>query len=219
MNSDTLVILIHGFCRGAEDMQFWKKSLSSEYPNIITPDLPTTFSSFEKCLDVLSQNIAAAEPEKYKQLYFAGHSMGGLLARAYLQKFQPGNAARLVCAGTPHRGSRLADIALMVPGTGRIWQPLNALKTSARENIVTPDIPGLEIGVIIGMNNAHWPGKLFLSNNADGLVESFSAHADDAKSVAYTQLPHDPMQYDLKIAQLIKEFFRSGEFPVAYQTV
>ena len=69
------------------------------------------------------------------------------------------------------------------------------------------------------MNNAHWPGKLFLSNNADGLVESFSAHADDAKSVAYTQVPHDPMQYDLKIAQLIKEFFRSGEFPVASQTV
>ena len=207
-----MVILIHGFCRGEEDMQFWKKSLSAEYSNIITPGLPTTYSSFEKCLEVLSQKIAAAEPEKYKQLYLAGHSMGGLLARAYLQKFQPANAAKLVCVGTPHRGSKLADIALRFPGAGRIWQPLNALKTSARKTIVTPDIPGLKIGVVIGLNNAHWPGKLFLSNKADGLVESFSAYADDAVSTAYTQVPHDPMQYDLKIAQLIKDFFRSGEF-------
>ena len=212
MNNDTLVVLIHGFCRGAENMQFWKKSLSSEYSNIITPDLPTTYSSFEQCLEVLTLEIAAAEPGKYKQLYFAGHSMGGLLARAYLQKFQPANAAKLVCVGTPHLGSKLADIALRFPGAGRIWRPLHALKTSARQFVVSPDIPGLQIGVIIGLNNAHWPGKLFLSDKADGLVESFSAHADDAESVAYTQVPHDPMQYDLKIAQLIKEFFRSGEF-------
>lgn len=212
MNSDTLVVLIHGFCRGAENMQFWKKSLIEDFPNIITPDLPATYSSFEKCLDVLSQCIAAAAPEKYKNIYIAGHSMGGLLARAYLQKYKPQNARRLVCVGTPHSGSRLADIALMIPGTGLIWKPLNALKISARKHITQPDIPGLEIGAIIGTNNAHWPGKLFLSDSADGLVESFSAHAPDAGSVAYTQVPHDPMQYDWKIAQLIRTFFLQGEF-------
>jgi hypothetical protein len=68
--------------------------------------------------------------------------------------------------------------------------------------LTAPDIPGLEIGAIVGVNNAHWPGKLFLSDMADGLVESFSAHAADAQSVVYTEVPHDPMQYDIKIAGL-----------------
>ena len=26
-NNDTLVVLIHGFTRGAKDMQFWKKAM------------------------------------------------------------------------------------------------------------------------------------------------------------------------------------------------
>ena len=212
MNSNTLVILIHGFCRGAENMQFWKKSLGSIYPNIITPDLPTTYSSFEKCLDRLSEAVADAHPEKYEKIFIAGHSMGGLLARAYLEKYKPQNARRLVCVGTPHLGSKLADIALLFPGAGLIWPPLKALKRSARKVITSPEIPGLEIGAIIGTNNAHWPGKLFLSDSADGLVESFSAHAPDAQSTAFTQVPHDPMQYDYKIADLIKKFFADGEF-------
>ena len=41
-HSKILVILIHGFCRGAIDMQFWRKVLEKDFPCIITPDLPTT---------------------------------------------------------------------------------------------------------------------------------------------------------------------------------
>ncbi len=212
MRSEALVVLVHGFCRGAENLQFWKENLSDEFSNIICADLPATYSSFERCLECLSTIINNAHPERYRELYIAGHSMGGLLAREYLQKYKPANARRLVCVGTPHLGSKLADIALYCPGAGLIWKPLNALKSSARKVLTTPDIPGLEIGAVVGVNNAHWPGKLFLSDMADGLVESFSAHAADAQSVVYTEVPHDPMQYDIKIAGLIKKFFIHGEF-------
>ena len=212
MYSDTLVVLVHGFCRTAENMQYWRESLCREYENIITPDLPATHSSFEECLEVLSQTIAAAHPEKYARLYMACHSMGGLLAREYLARYKPQNARRLVCVGTPHAGSKLADISLLLPGAGLIWPPLKALKRSARKVVTSPDIPGLEIGAIIGINNAHWPGKLFLSNSADGLVESQSAHAPDVKCTVYTQVPHAPMPYAAETAELIKRFFNNGNF-------
>ena len=208
----SLVILIHGFCRGAENMQFWKKALSPAFDHILTPDLPARYGSFESCVEKLTAEIRAASPEKYDQLLLAGHSMGGLMARAYLQNEKPANARKLVCAGTPHYGSKLADIALLLPGAGARWQPLRALKTSARKEVTTPDIPGLEIGAIVSTNNAHWPGKLFLSSSSDGLVESFSAIPPDAKCVAYTTAPHDPMQYDRTTAALIKKFFQQGTF-------
>lgn len=208
----TLVILIHGFCKGADDMQFWKKALAPEFPNVITPDLPTTYSSFEQCLQKLTAVINAAEPEKYEQIFIAGHSMGGLLAREYLQRNKPANVKKLLCVGTPHYGSKLADIALYIPGAGLIFKPLHALKLSARRNLTTPEISGLEIAVIVSTNNGHWPGKLFLNKEADGLVELTSAHAPDAKHITRTQANHVKMQYDPETAALIKQFLLHGKF-------
>ena len=49
-NGRNLVILIHGFHKGAVDMQFWKKHLSMENTDVLTPNLPTVFQSFERCL-------------------------------------------------------------------------------------------------------------------------------------------------------------------------
>ena len=213
MNNDTLVVLVHGFTKSAVDMQYWKKHLSGDFANIITPDLPTTYSSFEDCLDKLSQDVALARPEKFAKLHFAGHSMGGLLSREYLAKTRPDNAGRLLCVGTPHYGSKLADIALLLPGAGMIWKPLHALKTSARKTITSPDIAGLETGVIVSTNNGHWPGKLFLSKNSDGLVESFSALAPDAGCVSYTNAAHVDMQYSYETAEQIRQFLLHGRFP------
>ena len=208
----TLVVLIHGFCKGAKDMQFWKRALEPEFPNIITPDLPTRYSSFETCLKTLTAEIKSAHPEQFESLFFAGHSMGGLLAREFLAAHRPENARKLICVGTPHYGSKLADIALLMPGAGKIWKPLHALKCSARNKITTPDIDGLQIATIVSTNNSHWPGKLFLSKDADGLVESFSARAPDAHVTADTKAAHVKMQYDFSTASLIKKFFIDGKF-------
>ena len=210
--NNTLVILVHGFCRGAKDMFFWKNGLRRNFPEILTPDLPTRYSSFETCVDILTETINSRQPEKYQQLYFAGHSMGGLMLREYLKRQKPQNAARLVCVGTPHYGSKLADIALLLPGAGAVWQPLNALKTTARKEITSPGIPGLQIGAVVSKNNAHWPGKLFLSSSSDGLVESFSATPPDADAIAFTDAGHIKMQYDTPTLRLIEKFFLTGSF-------
>ena len=208
----TLIVLVHGYCKGAKDMQFWKEAMLAEGCDIITPDLPTTYDSFEDCVEKLTRDIEAAEPEKYENLYIAGHSMGGLMAREFLQRKKPSNARRLVCVGTPHYGSKLADIALRIPFMGMIHKPLYALKPSARKTITTPDIPGLEIGVIASTKNGHWPGRLFLSREADGLVEKTSALAPDAKAAAFCNVDHVTMMFDAYTANLIRRFFETGAF-------
>src|SRR5207302_9325482 len=53
------------------------------------------------------------------------HSMGGLVARAYLRQCGPARLARLITIGTPHHGSMLAwtfpgrSLAQMRPGN--VW--------------------------------------------------------------------------------------------------
>lgn len=217
MQRDTLVILAHGFCRSGSNMHFWRDNLADDFPDIVVADMPTTHRSFRCCLENLRRTVEAAQWRKYRQIYLAGHSMGGLLLRELLASEKISNARKLVCVGTPHYGSKLADLALILgfPYSGIIWPPLWALRRGARRKVTTPDIPGLQIGAIVSTNNAHWPGKLFLSNSADGLVESFSALPPDAHEVAYVDAPHDPMQYDLRTVRLIKQFFLHGNFEVA----
>jgi triacylglycerol esterase/lipase EstA (alpha/beta hydrolase family) len=50
-----------------------------------------------------------------KHVVLVAHSMGGLVARAYLRRFGPGRVARLVTIATPHHGSILA---YTFPGRG-----------------------------------------------------------------------------------------------------
>ena len=66
--------------------------------------------------------------------------------------------------------------------------------------------------MIVGVNNRHWPGKLFFKGAADGLVEEYSAKAPDADAVAYTHVPHDPMQYDASVVEQIRLFLLNGNF-------
>lgn len=57
-----------------------------------------------------------------KQVLLVGHSMGGLVARAYLRRFGASRVEKLVTMGTPHHGSFLAwgfpgrDLEQMRPG-------------------------------------------------------------------------------------------------------
>lgn len=209
---DSLVILIHGFCRSGADMLVWKKHLESTFPNIITPDLPAKYADFEQCVEKLTQDIEAAHPGNFRHIHIAGHSMGGLMAREYLCRNPLENVRHLVCAGTPHYGSKLADIALRFPGAGAVWKPLHALKCSARTQISTPPIPELKIGVIVSKNNSLLPGKLFFRGESDGLVECFSALAPDAEHAVFTPVNHVKMQYDPFTAELIQKFFSGGRF-------
>jgi triacylglycerol esterase/lipase EstA (alpha/beta hydrolase family) len=56
-------------------------------------------------------------------LILVGHSMGGLVSRAYLRRNGKARVAKLVTLGTPHRGSQLAKLGMgengrqMVPGS------------------------------------------------------------------------------------------------------
>ena len=130
---NSVLVLQHGFCRGARHMQVWRDGLGDMFDRVITPDLPTTHKSFEHCLEVLEKTLQSSGIDQFEHIYLVGHSMGGLLLREYLQRQQPDNARYLVCVGTPHYGSKLADIAMLLPGAGWIWPPLKALKSSSRK--------------------------------------------------------------------------------------
>lgn len=212
MNSNTLLVLVHGFCCRNYHMYKWRDGLKADFPCIAIADMPARSGSFADCLASLTATMNSANYRRYEQIYMVGHSMGGLLAREFLAQNKPANAAKLICVGTPHQGSLLADIALKIPLAGVFAPPLKALTAAAREKLTTPDIANLKIGAIIGNNNAHWQGKLFLSKDSDGLVESFSANPADACDTVTMNIAHVPMMYDRLVIDQIRHFLLHGSF-------
>lgn len=85
-------------------------------------DMGLTFRS-------LIEQIDRADPDfRGKPLILIGYSMGGLIARSYMQEFRPGSSGRngdrvlrLITLGTPHHGSPFANGPARDNKAGGVW--------------------------------------------------------------------------------------------------
>lgn len=156
------VLLIHGYqcnrgfwvsLRGRLERAGWQAA---------TISLSPVFNDIDGYVEQVSRRIddvcAAAGTE---QVILVGHSMGGLVSRAYLRRHGNGKVAKLVTLGSPHHGSRLAvmgpgfNARQMVPGSewlaglnapGAVPLPAATVSIySCQDNYVMPqDSPVLE---------------------------------------------------------------------------
>jgi triacylglycerol esterase/lipase EstA (alpha/beta hydrolase family) len=84
----------------------------------------------EKILDIAAATGAA-------QVVLVGHSMGGLVARAYLRKYGGAKVRRLITIGTPHHGSMHAW--LMAGASLAQMRPNNAWLADLNGNVDSAD--------------------------------------------------------------------------------
>ena len=165
------VLLVHGY--GCSRAAWWwlRRRLERAGWQVATINLEPIYGSIEHYLEPLAQRIDTVLAETgAAQLVLVGHSMGGLVVRAYLARFGAAHVARLVTLGTPHAGSQLARIGMgqnarqMEPGNDWL-QALNrqelVLDTvviySVHDNYVMPQanlqLPGATHRPICGLGH------------------------------------------------------------------
>jgi triacylglycerol esterase/lipase EstA (alpha/beta hydrolase family) len=109
-SSDRPVLLVHGVLVNDGVWFFARRRLRRMgVEPIYAMTYGPPFADIEHFAEQLSVRIAqicaATGAEK---VFVVAHSMGGLVARAYLRRFGPRRLAKLVTIGTPHHGSVLA---------------------------------------------------------------------------------------------------------------
>jgi pimeloyl-ACP methyl ester carboxylesterase len=131
-------------------------------------------------------------------LHLVTHSMGGIIARAALDRFRPRKLGRFVMLAPPNKGS---FVATKIAGTiGRVFKPVAELSTADDSLVNSLPMPeGVDLGVIA----AKW----------DALVSDESTHPDAPHAYATIPTFHSGLLFRRDAADLVASFLERGEFP------
>jgi triacylglycerol lipase len=178
-----LLLLIHGY--GCNRASWWwlRRRLEAAGFSVATVNLEPVYTSIDDYVATLDARIeAACRAACCDRLTLIGHSMGGLAARAYLQRHGTARVEQLLTLATPHSGSVLARMGMganarqMEPGSPwlkSLWShapdlPMVALRCS-HDNFVMPQ------------DNQRFPGALDIELPGLGhLAMLFSDHTEKA---------------------------------------
>ncbi len=148
-------------------------------------------------------------------MHFVGHSLGGLVIRAYLQNNKPKlkqvNVGEVVLIGTPNKGSEFADhisdswIMNIGGGISRsLVTGINSLGNNLDELTVN-------LGVIAGTKSSVLTRKKFNGPN-DGFVSVESTKLNSMSDFIAIEVGHSEMRYNLEVAEQTIYFLQKGTF-------
>ena len=163
------LLLIHGFACSRASWWWLRRRLEAAGWTVATISLEPIYTSIENYVEPLAKRIDAVLAETgASQLILVGHSMGGLVARAYLRRFGLQRVARLITLATPHAGSELARIGMGQNGrqmeAGSEWLQALARETLMPETVV---IYSSHDNYVMPQSNLQLPGAMHMA--VDGL--------------------------------------------------
>ncbi len=206
------VILLHGLARTDGSMRPLEKRLGKAGFRVHNIPYASTEKPPEALVEDLGRHVEACCTET-PTLHFVGHSLGGILIRAYLAEQPPPNVGRVVMLAPPNRGSELAD-ALGETALFR-W----AFGPSARELGTGPESlpnrlppPAVEVGVIAGTGSVNPVGSVLLPAEDDGTVSVASTKLEGMTDFLVVDSSHSFIMRSEEVATQVVHFLRLGRF-------
>ena len=169
------VLLLHGYVCNRGFLLPLRRYLNAHGVGAYSHNLEPVYAGIDSYADGLARRIeeilAATGADK---LAILAHSMGGLVARAYVRKYGARCVAKLITLGTPHHGTVSARLGAgenarqMVPGSAWLRRlnedaptlPLVSV-LSYQDNIVLPQesagLAGAKIVRLSGMGHVSMP--------------------------------------------------------------
>ncbi|MFY0641227.1 MAG: hypothetical protein JXR16_09290 [Bermanella sp.] len=213
-SGDELVVLAHGLGRSDWAMRKFEKRLKETGYKVCSLNYSTIGENVESVLTETRNQINACVVGAPK-IHFIGHSLGGLVIRAYLQNNQDAQLntklGAIVLMGTPNKGSELADHLrdswLMKVGGG-ISRALMTGDSSLGNKLGELD---LNLGVIAGTKSSNLTSEQFEGLN-DGLVSVESTKLSSMSDFIAIEVNHTQMRYNVEVMEQAVHFLKRGVF-------
>lgn len=166
------VVLLHGIARRSRSLAGLERELSSAGYATLNLDYPARRASLQQIAAGLHEPIARFADGLDSRLHFVTHSMGGLVARAYIAQHRPKLLGRVVMLAPPNEGSEIADLLHGNPLYRAFFGPAGVELTTTRPDGLTQLLGEIDypLGVIAGDRSLYPLSSLLLPNPNDGRV-------------------------------------------------
>ncbi len=207
------VILLHGiWMRGFTLAPLARRLRESGFASVEALDYASVSGTLDVAIERLADRLRGRRDD---QVHVVGHSLGGMLALELAGRADELPQGRIVCLGSPLRGSASARGAQRWPGANLVMGHSAEILVrgfeqwhGTREVGVVAGRTPLGLGRIIGALHGPHDGTVTVA-------ETMLPGITDHRVVAST---HSGLVFSAEVAHLVAIFLRSGRFPPA-QTV
>jgi pimeloyl-ACP methyl ester carboxylesterase len=207
-----VVVMLHGLGRRAQSMAKLADYLSERGYRVHNLGYESTDYSPGTLLADLDERIRAC-CEDAGRLHFVGHSLGGILARAWIADTRPTNLGRLVMLAPPNQGSLLADrFQDRWPVSNLMGPALEALGTepdSLPKSLPRPDYP---VGIIAGTGTVNPFGTVTIPGEDDGIISICATRLEGAADFLIVNASHAFIMRSTEVAENTAAFLATGRF-------
>ena len=206
-------VLLHGIARTNGSMEKMDEVLSKDGHIIINIDYESRKKKIEKLIVDVRKEIVKYNIPETKNINFVGHSMGGLIIRAYINKYKLKNVGRVVMLGTPNKGSEVADFLvnnyLYKSFYGPAGQELVTDQADFEKVLGTIDY---ELGVIAGNCTFDPISSSIIPGDDDGKVAIKRTKIKGMKDHIVLCASHSFMPGNDQVIRQTKYFLKHGKF-------
>lgn len=219
MSSDPreIVVLLHGIGHTKWDMFHVDRALRKGGYATLNITYPSLKKDLRALASFLEKRLSAATIwNDYAKVHFVTHSMGGLLARYYLEYYRAAIPAeklgKIVMLAPPNGGSEVADLLRDFIPYRWIFGPAGQELTTHAQKANAFDMY-YDVGIIAG--SVGWPyllGCMTLPGLHDGRVSVASTRLDGMKDHITLQSTHSFISWKAQTHRHILTFLAGGRF-------
>ena len=207
------VVLLHGLARGPWSMALLGRRLTRAGFTVHNLSYPSRPDSLSTAVAELERQLERRDLAGRERLFWAGYSLGGLVARAYLEAHRPHGRDRLVMMAPPNRGTELVDtlghLRLFRLTFGELAARLGTAEDSLPRSLAPPPA---ETGVIAGNRWINPLGGWLLESDHDGTVTVENTKLPGLADHLVVPHTHTFLMNSSRVAEETIHFLRAGRF-------
>jgi triacylglycerol lipase len=203
------VVLLHGLLRTSQSMEWIAQDLRKAGYRVVVPDYAGTRRTIPEHADWLNDFIQDLPCDS---VYLVTHSLGGLIARDYLSRYQPEKVKKLVMITPPNHGSERADH--FRKNIFYRWIFGKVAQSVTSDSLLGPDnlgIPTCPFGIIAGGKGKSGFDKDIPGNN-DGVLSVRKTYLKGAQDFLIINASHNNILLKKETSDNIISFLKSNHF-------
>jgi pimeloyl-ACP methyl ester carboxylesterase len=208
------VVLLHGIARSSASLSKMERALQHAGFKTLNLDYPSRTHPLETLAEIIHAPIERFLASGIGTLHFVTHSMGGLVARAYLTRYRPVQLGRVVMLGTPNQGCEIADRLARFALYRRFFGPAGGQLGTHRDAALHALLGVIDypVGIIAGDRTLYPISWLLIPGPNDGRVSV--ARSTVAGMTAHLTV-HATHSFMIRNATVIRQsiaFLKDGHF-------